>query len=603
LFLVLITSYIVIYDYPIPIIFTSLLIVFCLYSGVVWIITALGLLITNYKSLKIISSALFTFISFSIILTFALNFISNSNWGTNVTFKFIVKYSQQIFKLEEVLPLPLNLILLLSKFTVFFIYYKNISGILIYTYNLSKIITTRSSTPKESLYSILSVLVIPFLIFTYHKTQADHANDMWDGEPLTDLLLPYTTITVQKKGISPQEEIISASKSNNISNKPNIIVIIADALRADHLGTYGYKRNTSKFIDSLINSNKAIKIDNAFATCAESNCGILSTLSSRPYEEIATNNIKINNILKEHDYDVNFILSADHTWAGLKEHYPPYDLFYDGNDNENFLTDDQLVLDKLSTITNYKKPSFFYFHLMSTHSASNRKKEFEKFTPTKSPNDWFYRLPIIKDIFGTDKVLLETNFYDNGILATDYYIEQIFKQLTKKGYIQNSIIWIVADHGEAIGEHGHFGHIGNLYNEEIKIPMIIVDSKVDIYKERNFATQLDIAPTILDRIGIDIPKNWKGTSLLKKKEGTFVTEHNVPDREGNKALIMKTDDNLIFKMLYTEQPIIIKGVFNLTSDADEKNDLNKAGNEPLIKKFMTHLQMRSLESKTKVVRN
>ena len=278
-------------------------------------------------------------------------------------------------------------------------------------------------------------------------------------------------------------------------------------------------------------------------------------------------------------------------------------MFFDGNDNKNFLIDDQLVLDKLSTIAPYKKPSFFYFHLLSNHSASNRKKIFEKFTPTISPNDWFYRLPIIKNIFGTDKVLLETNFYDNGILATDYYISQIFEQLTEKGYMQNSIVWIIADHGEAIGERGHFGHIGNLYNEEIKIPMIIVDSKPEMYKERNFSTQLDIAPTILDRLGIDIPKNWKGTSLLKKKEGTFVTHHSVPDREGNKALIMKTDDNQIFKILYVDQPLIIQGIFNLTADKDEKNDLNNNANKFLIDKFMTYLQPQNLDSKTKIVKN
>ena len=222
-----------------------------------------------------------------------MNFIGNSTWGTNFTFKFIVKYSQQLFHLEEILPIPLNLILLLSLFIVFFIYYKNINGILAFTNNLPQKIITRTLTPKETAYSIITLMIVPFLIFTYHKTQADHANDMWDGDPLTDLLLPYTSITIKKKKIFAPEEIISVTKNTNISNKPNIIIVIADALRADHLGAYGYKRQTSNFIDSLISSNKAIKIDNAFSTCTESNCGILSTLSSRPYGEIDTKNIKI----------------------------------------------------------------------------------------------------------------------------------------------------------------------------------------------------------------------------------------------------------------------------------------------------------------------
>ena len=193
-------------------------------------------------------------------------------------------------------------------------------------------------------------------------------------------------------------------------------------------------------------------------------------------------------------------------------------MLYDGNSTEKYSsTNDQLILDKLSQIPSYTKPNFFYFHLMSNHPAGIRKKKFAKFTPAKSPHDWFYRLPILKNIFSTDAQSLENNYYDNGIVSTDYYISQIFNKLTQKGYMENSIVWIVADHGEALGEHGHFGHIKSLYNEELRIPMLIVDEKQDMYKELDFSSQLDIAPTILDRLGVDIPSSWKGKTLLKKK--------------------------------------------------------------------------------------
>ena len=100
--------------------------------------------------------------------------------------------------------------------------------------------------------------------------------------------------------------------------------------------------------------------------------------------------------------------------------------------DKHIVIDDQLVLNKLSEIPSYKKPSFFYFHLMSSHGAADRKKRFAKFTPYKSPNDWFYRLPIIRNILSLDTLALEKNYYDNGVISTDYYISQIYKQLDQK---------------------------------------------------------------------------------------------------------------------------------------------------------------------------
>jgi len=583
-----ICTYTFLFDYPAPIILLSLFVIFCLYAFSTWVLIFCKFF-TKCNSLidNLMTSSILTATTGSILFILVINFVSNSNWGTNVTLDFIIRYSRQLSGLEDSLPIPLSMIyvlLILITGGIFTFYYNNLETIsrhisLIPDYTIS------ASTPvKNKIYIASSLLVIPFFLFVYEYTQSNYATDMWDGEPLTDLFLPHTTITLdQTTDKFTLKNDYYANMPDGKNEKPNIILIIADALRADHIGAYGYKRPTTKFLDSLISSNKAIKIENAFSTCSESNCGILSSLTSRPFEEISKDNISINKVLKDLGYDVNFILSADHTWAGLKEHYPPYDLFYDSNmEDKKIIIDDQLVLNRLSEIPSYKKPSFFYFHLMSNHSAGHRKKKFAQFTPYKSPNDWFYRLPIIKNLLSTDTESLEKNFYDNGVISTDYYISQIYNQLNKKGYLKNSIIWIVADHGEALGEHGHYGHIESLYNEEIKIPMIIIDNKKELYQERNFATQLDIAPTILDRLGVNIPSGWKGVSLLQKKPESYTTYHNIPDRSGEKAIIMKGKHMSLYKMIYHENPLKIKAIYNLNNDIEEKNNLNNSENKSLV---------------------
>jgi glucan phosphoethanolaminetransferase (alkaline phosphatase superfamily) len=65
------------------------------------------------------------------------------------------------------------------------------------------------------------------------------------------------------------------------------------------------------------------------------------------------------------------------------------------------------------------------------------------------------------------------NRYDNGILRADSFIRELFSSLDRKGYLQNSIVMILADHGEELGERGHYGHGSNLYQSQIRIPMLI----------------------------------------------------------------------------------------------------------------------------------
>lgn len=598
LFLILLIAHISLFNYPAPIIFVGLLVVGTIYSSLLWIIGILSFLFKKESRIIVwLTAGLFTVTTSIVIIVFAIDYVGNTNWTTNFTLEYIIKYAKQLSYLNDNLPVPLYLIYIL--FTVFialilFFYLKVSPIILLFINSLTTQIHNHSLSKKNISYLFLSFMMVPFFLYSYHATQSDTTEDLWDGEPITDLFLPKIEISLKDRINAPVAITdFNISNGKDIKDKPNIILIIADALRADHVSAYGYDRPTTPFLDKLIKDKKAIKVENAFSTCAESNCGILSTLDSRPYNEIKPNNINIQRVLKSIGYDINLILSTDHTWAGLKENYPPYDIFYDGNSaaGKFAMTDDELVIDRLSNIKKHDKPAFFYFHLMSNHQSGIRKKQFAKYTPYKNSNDWFYRLPIISSMLGTNKTILETNFYDNGIMQTDFYISQIFNQLSKKGYLKNSIVWIIADHGEALGEHGHYGHLQGLYNEETHIPMIIVDNKLELYKERYFSSQLDFAPTIVDRLGIEKPNSWKGRSLLKKKKGIYITHHNIPSRGGDKAIIVKTDDDKIYKMIYIKNPFKVKGVYDLSIDTAEKNNLNNTINTSLVKMLTSQLHI------------
>ena len=95
----------------------------------------------------------------------------------------------------------------------------------------------------------------------------------------------------------------------------------------------------------------------------------------------------------------------------------------------------------------------------------------------------------------------------------DGIIRQIFDALRAKRYLDDAVVVVTGDHGEGLGER-HWAHGWHLYNEDIRIPMLLYDAPAATYPDLSFAAQVDIAPTILDRLGLPIPASWEGQSLL-----------------------------------------------------------------------------------------
>ena len=291
----------------------------------------------------------------------------------------------------------------------------------------------------------------------------------------------------------------------------NVILVIVDSLRADHMGLYGYARPTTPFLTRLRDSGRLKQVGLATSTCAESNCGILSTLASRPLRELVPDNFKLSDLLHDQGYATHFVLSGNHDWYGLKQAYGrELTSYFDGTQSARYASaDDRVIFEGLDRVPPASgMPAFFYFHLMSVHLVGVKQEAYRRY-PSRVGTDW---TSLFRGDYDVESV---RNNYDNGVLQADATIEGIFEALDAKGYLKNSLVAIVADHGEGLGERGRYGHISALYQEYIRIPMLFVDDPGVRYANLDFATQVDVAPTILDRLGLPIPSSWRGLSLLR----------------------------------------------------------------------------------------
>ncbi len=251
-------------------------------------------------------------------------------------------------------------------------------------------------------------------------------------------------------------------------------------------------------------------------------------LRARHWFKMTLHGFALQDVLKRAGYQSHFLLTGDFTYfCDLKSFYGPnVDSFSDGLDRSRHygLNDDRGMFESFGQLAPYDgTPSFLFLHLMSAHSLGLRMSSYAVYTPANGQRD-----PVN---YG--------NGYDNGIRQADSNIYEIFKELKRKGYLQNSIVVITGDHGESLGERGAYGHGHNLYSEEVQPPLLIYDPEPVAYGNLDFARQVDIAPTILDRLGLPIPPGWDGRSLLRADEprlaylrygDTYAVVNHVPGR-------------------------------------------------------------------------
>ena len=308
------------------------------------------------------------------------------------------------------------------------------------------------------------------------------------------------------------------------------------------------------------------KVQSAFSSCSESFCGITSTLSSREFKDISARTFQLQDVLSDQGYQTWFLLSGNHrAWNGLQSFYHASDdTIFDGSETERYtMDDDRLVLEGLERVppASGDRPAFFYIHLMSPHYLGVQFPESHVFNSADvSPGLEPYK--ILEKLNNPDR-------YDDKVRQVDGVIRQLFDALAAKHYLDDAMVVVTGDHGEGLGER-HWAHGWNLYNEDIRIPLLLYDTSVASYPDLSFAAQVDIAPTILDRLGLPIPSSWVGQSLLAPT-GTRFTFHQtyfLPHRFG----VVYRHNHALFKFIATPQ-YGTEELYDLTKDAGEVRNL------------------------------
>jgi len=311
----------------------------------------------------------------------------------------------------------------------------------------------------------------------------------------------------------------------------NLIIIVLDAARPDHFSCYGYQRETTPNIDHL--AQEGVLFKNAFSVAPYTIASTTSLFTSLyPFTHQATGwkdqihrRIQtLAQILSQKDYAIyasGFIMSL--AWANrdFKERFNLYI-------KNKHIFEDCLYrfLRKNFSQKNDLTKAFVYIHLRPPHSPYRPPEEFDKWSDarlrikyaeliTKSA---LWKIDRGKKSVNDEELQFIINKYDGNLLWGDWLVNTILKGLKKFGLYENSLIIVASDHGEAFLEHKRMTHNSTVYNEMIKIPLIM---KFPFYiKPKNriieaYVENIDIMPTVLDFLLIDrYDLNLQGKSLL-----------------------------------------------------------------------------------------
>ncbi len=328
----------------------------------------------------------------------------------------------------------------------------------------------------------------------------------------------------------------------------NLIVVLVDTLRADHLGTYGYEKDTSPNLDRF--AEESIVFKNVVAQTSWTKPAVASILTglypqnhkaNTRYAKLSEENVLLSEVLKKEGYST-YAFSTNAFIEETNGFDQGFDQFtYFPRDEANgipYIKADEVnskVIPFLKNLKN-KDKNFIYLHYMDPHMPYNspitkyakdnkyifdtQEQSFEEIVNQVKEEKSAYSLEgdieIRKQLYKEMK-----NLYDDEILFFDRELNNIFTALKEEGMFDNSIILVIADHGEELGDHGGLTHGKTLFEEVTHVPWIMyLPKKIHLDMEEQ-VNQIDMFPTLLSLLGIKGPKNIDGKSVFKEDENIY----------------------------------------------------------------------------------
>jgi arylsulfatase A-like enzyme len=354
------------------------------------------------------------------------------------------------------------------------------------------------------------------------------------------------------------------------SSKTNILLIVIDTLRQDHVSPYGFRKNTTPFLDAF--AKEAVQYQNAisqspwttpshaalFTGQYPSKNGVDGRNIHLPSDETTLADVLSRNGYQTAGFINNVYIRRQ---TGLGQGFHVYEEFWGRNKGSSILlllefieakirprTDkgaaqtNQAVTNWLEHDWNTQNPFFLFVHYMEPHALYGSTKEYlHEFLPSGVSADQARKVNQDPELYICDRLQMSDSdfeilraLYDSDIRYLDQKIGELLDLFRKQKLMENTIVIVTADHGENFGEHHLMSHELSVYDTLLKVPLFIrFPNGSNRDSHINTPVQLiDIFPSLLTFLHIDSHGLMlQGSSLLHnsnqdRKESYSFAEYN-----------------------------------------------------------------------------
>ncbi len=398
-----------------------------------------------------------------------------------------------------------------------------------------------------------------------------------------------------------------ASLPTAAKGQPNVLIIIIDALRADHLSAYGYARPTTPNLEEF--AAEGILFEKAFSTShwtLPGHKGILSDIYHFGSADLTLRGEspppQISEVLARRGY-ATMASSSNNMWftpkSGFARGFARFDVyFHNWGDRISRTFYGKMLANAYRTYGGHfdqvgrrradevnrqlfewidrtapsGRPFFAALNYMEVHDPYWPPPPF-----TTRFSDKVTRHNLLAAIgydshpsrkLNAEEVQLLLDAYDSCLVYADAMMGQLFDELRRRGMMDNTVIILTGDHGEAIGEEGKYGHTVPIMRQEVtRVPLIVrfpVRLPAGVRVPHPVSIR-QIPATILDLLGTDVNSPYEGPSLLNS---VLDRDEAVLSTEGGVHGLALGDWHFV-----VQRDVQKKQLFNLKNDPQETADL------------------------------
>lgn len=293
----------------------------------------------------------------------------------------------------------------------------------------------------------------------------------------------------------------------------NVLIYLVDTLRADRLGVYGYQRQTSPRLERF--AEEAVVFDRAYSNSPWTRTSVVSLFTglhpethgvhdkedSAPADLLMLAELLGRAGFETAGFSSNISVSADFGLEQGFEHfvYFPHEPYFAGREDQDpgYVPVDGMfpaIRDWLRRP--HERPFFLYVHTTDPHAQ--------------------YRPPPRYRRWGNGSA----DRYDGELLFSDDYFGKVLDLLELQGLLDETLVIFTADHGEELGDHGQMGHGHTLYNELLRVPLLVRHPSLVPARRNETVRLIDLLPTLAEWLGLEVdPASLQGRSILALLRG------------------------------------------------------------------------------------